>query len=59
MFDNYDLFEMHDREQEAKLENLPVCDCCGERIQDEYYYDIDGEILCEECLKENYRREVA
>lgn len=57
--DNYDLWEAHDREQEAELEKLPVCDCCGERIQDEYYYDIDGEILCEECLKDRYRREVA
>ena len=59
MIDNYALWEAHDREQEEALEKLPVCDCCGERIQDEYYYDIDGEILCEECLKDRYRREVA
>lgn len=57
MIDNYDLWEAHDREQAEELEKLPVCDCCGERIQDEYYYEIDGEILCEECLKDRYRRD--
>ena len=42
--------------QQAMLEaRLPICDKCGERIHDEEYYDIDGEILCEDCLKEKYR----
>lgn len=34
----------------------PFCDKCGWQIQDEYYYDVDGEILCEECIKDKYRR---
>lgn len=36
-------------------QSLPTCDECGEKIHDDYYYDINGEILCEDCLKK-YRR---
>ena len=42
MPDNYDLFAMHDAEQEKRLERLPVCEYCGEPIQQEkaiYYND--------------------
>ena len=38
MSDNYDLWEQHDAEQEAWLRKRPMCDCCGERIQDESYH---------------------
>ena len=62
MLDNYDLFEMHDAEQEAWLRTLPVCEYCDEPIQDEYLYEIDGEYVCEECLREymneHYRKSV-
>lgn len=54
--DNYDLWLAHEAESEEELENCPLCDCCGERIQDEHYYDINGEYYCEECLIENFRR---
>ena len=50
-------FERHDAEQEEWLERLPVCDDCGEHIQDEHYYDINGFKICPDCLKE-YEREV-
>ncbi len=43
-------------EQERQMAKLPVCDCCGNRITDETYYDIHGEILCEECLTDKYRK---
>lgn len=54
--DNYDLFEQHEAEMERLLESRPVCSECGEYIQDEYFYEINGEYICEECLNENYRR---
>lgn len=57
--DNYDLFVQHDREQERALQKLPICSCCLEIIQDEYYWDLGGEVLCEECLNDNYRKEVS
>ena len=54
--DNYDQWEAHDRYKESLLEQLPVCDECGKRIQDDIYFDIDGEILCEKCLNRKYGR---
>jgi formylmethanofuran dehydrogenase subunit E len=54
--DNYDLWERHDAEQQAKLEKLPVCDYCEEPIQSDYYYEIDNECICEECLNDNFRK---
>ena len=45
-------------EQEAQLERLPVCSECGEYIQGEYCYEIDGEYICEECLESNHRKTV-
>ena len=54
--DNYDMWEQHDHEKEKQLDELPECDYCGHKIQSDHYYDIDGEILCEECLHEHYRK---
>lgn len=34
----------------------PTCCKCGWQIQDEHYYDVDGEIYCEECIKDQFRR---
>ena len=31
------------------------CDRCGDEITD--IYDVDGEELCEDCLKEMFKRE--
>ncbi len=45
-------FERYDHDQEEHLENLPVCDQCGEHIQDDYMYVIGDYTLCEECLKD-------
>lgn len=41
---------------DMKLESYPICAECGEHIQDEECYEIDGKLICEQCLKENYRR---
>jgi formylmethanofuran dehydrogenase subunit E len=49
-------FLSYDAEQESKREKMPVCSVCGEHIQDDFLYDIDGEIFCEECLNENFRK---
>lgn len=56
--DYNDLFARHDAEQQAKLDKLPKCDYCGEPITDEHLYDINGDIICEECLKDNFRKQV-
>lgn len=50
-------FDRWDADQERRLKRLPVCADCGEPIQDDHYYDINGEAICPECLDVNYRRE--
>ena len=47
--DNYDLFVAHDAEQERKLEQLQICDCCGEPIQQEKAVYYNDQWCCEEC----------
>jgi hypothetical protein len=32
------------------------CDKCDEEIIDDEIYEVDGEELCEECLKDMFRR---
>lgn len=54
--DNYDMWLTHEAELDRRLERLPKCRYCGEPIQDEYYFHIDGRIWCERCLNDKYRR---
>lgn len=49
-------FAYHDAEQFRNLERLPFCENCGEPIQDEHLYLINDEFICEECLKNNFRK---
>lgn len=51
-------FRRYDREQEEALKRLPICEKCRRRIQDDDYYAIEGEVLCEGCMKDKYRRSV-
>ncbi len=51
--DNYDAFRQHDAEQQRLLARLPKCSMCGERITDEQFYDIDGELFCLNCMEQN------
>ena len=43
-------FLTHDREHADRLDRLPKCAHCGEPIQDDYGYEYEGEIYCEECF---------
>lgn len=49
-------FDRYDREQERQRERLPKCEDCGKRIDDDHYFEIDGEILCEDCVIRRYRK---
>ncbi|MGN0348201.1 MAG: hypothetical protein ACI4DR_01560 [Roseburia sp.] len=50
--DNFDRWQNHDNVQAVWLQNRPICDYCGERIQDEKYHRISNENVCEQCLNE-------
>lgn len=51
-------FDRWDMEQERRRARLPVCEDkkCRKRIEDENYYEVDGEILCEKCMNRRYRK---
>ena len=64
--DNYDLWEAHDREQEEALEKLPVCDCCGEPIQQGEAVYYNDQWFCKDCedkawehIRKEYLEDVA
>lgn len=41
---------------EEQAEKYPTCDICGNIITDETFYEVSGEILCESCMVDTYRR---
>lgn len=43
-------FSRLDQEQAKWLETLPVCEICDEPVQDEYYYEIWGDVICPKCM---------
>jgi formylmethanofuran dehydrogenase subunit E len=50
-------FMRRDRAQAEREARLPHCEICGEPIH-EKYYNINGEIICEDCLETNYAYDV-
>lgn len=50
-------FARRDADQQAWEDSLPHCECCGEPL-DEYVWNIDDQILCDDCAREKYRRDV-
>lgn len=56
--DVYDLWEQHEADKQRELERLPVCDYCDEHIQDDFYYEINGDVICECCMNDYFRKMV-
>lgn len=54
--DAYEAWERHDAEQEKWLQSRPVCSECGEHIQEEHLFDIDGDLVCEGCLNDYMKK---
>lgn len=49
-------FDRYDAMMAAKEAKLPQCEECGEHISDDEYFVIEGEILCEKCVRDRYAR---
>ena len=49
-------FERYDANLQEQLEWMPHCIDCGEPIQDDHLYNINGDLFCEDCMKANFRR---
>lgn len=52
-------FEQHDRQQAKQLANLPICMDCGEPIQTDICFEINGEYICPDCLETYHQKDVA
>ena len=51
-------FNRWDADQARQEAKLPVCADCDHAVKDDYYYEINGEVICSECMESNYRKEV-
>lgn len=52
--DPLDDFDRLDRLQAQREARLPICEKCVKPIHDEKFFNIEGEILCEECMRDKY-----
>ena len=43
-------FDRYEAEQNKLLESCNKCDSCGNYIQDDHYYEINGELWCPTCI---------
>ena len=54
--DPEDDFNRQDAEYARYYARLPKCERCGCTIEDEDYFNDGDEVLCEDCLKDKYRK---
>lgn len=40
------------------MNERPVCDYCDTEITEGHYYEINGDVICEVCLNECFRKEL-
>lgn len=37
---------------------VPVCTYCNRPVAEDYYYEINDEVICAECMERDFRKEV-
>ena len=47
-------YEKEKRRQE-RIYDLPECDECGDRIDDDYYYECDDRTMCPSCVSKHMK----
>lgn len=50
--DSYDMWVEHESERARMLARRPKCAECGEPIQEDVAYRINGKLICEKCIKD-------
>lgn len=55
--DVLDMFHEHDARKEEMLEKMPRCCDCGEHIQEEHLFNVNGDLFCFDCAKANFQRD--
>lgn len=48
--------DRRDREEAEWLKRCPKCEKCGEPIQDDFLFDIGGELYHVDCAEELFRK---
>ena len=56
MPDNFSQWEAHEAKHEAWLNTRPVCCHCGEPIQDERMFDINGNYYHVDCAEDEFKK---
>lgn len=54
--DHVEDFNRHDHEKSKVASRLPICVHCKKPINDDEYFDIDGDYKCYECMIKHHRR---
>ena len=52
--DYAELYAMHEARQERELKKYPKCACCEEHITDDECYEINDELYCTDCVRDNF-----
>lgn len=58
MLDYIDLYNIRDKAQATYEASLPICANCRETINGEFLYEFDGELFCEDCFNDEFRKPV-
>lgn len=56
--DVLDQWEQRELKQQKELDRLPECSECGHPIQSEFCYEINDELICEQCMSDHHRKAV-
>lgn len=40
-------------------ERLPVCSECDKPVASDFFYEINGEVICPECMEKYHKKEVS
>lgn len=51
-------YDSYDAEQTTKFKQYPLCSYCCDPIIDDYLYEFNDELICEDCLNEHFRKPV-
>lgn len=48
----------YDAELARLEEKVPACSYCGRPVAEDFYYEINDEVICASCLDQHFRKEV-
>lgn len=40
------------------MNERPLCDICDQPVRDDHYYNINGDVICADCMEKYFRKEL-